>query len=84
MAFWIFCLPANRLTCRFCFLPGLIRLIFIIFYDSSVVSKDGFEAWVQSDDNSEREGKVVAINSVISFLTWLKEEDIQSDQEIEG
>ena len=55
-----------------------------MLYDSNVVSEDGFEAWVQSDDNSEREGKVVAINSVISFLTWLKEEDIQSDQEIEG
>ena len=58
-----------------------------MLYDSNVVSEDGFEAWVQSDDNSEREGKAVALKSLTSFLTWLKEAeeaDPESDQEIEG
>ena len=63
---------------------GLIQGIFEMLYDSNVVSEDGFETWVNTDDPSEREGKAVALKSLTSFLTWLKEADPESDQDAEA
>jgi len=60
---------------------GLIQGIFEMLYDSNVVSEEGFETWVNSDDPSERDGKAVALKSLTSFLTWLKEADPESDPE---
>lgn len=60
---------------------GLIQGIFEALYDSNVVSEEGFESWVASDDPAEREGKAVAMKSITSFLTWLKEADAESDQD---
>lgn len=55
-----------------------------MLYDSNVVSEEGFETWVSADDPSEREGKAVALKSLTSFLTWLKEADPESDQEADA
>jgi len=63
---------------------GLIQSIFEILYDSNVVSEDGFETWVNIDDPSEREGKALSLKSITSFLTWLKEAEPESDQEMLG
>ncbi len=63
---------------------GLIQGIFETLYDSNVVSEEGFESWVSVDDPSEREGKAVALKSITSFLTWLKEADPESDQEADA
>lgn len=63
---------------------GLIQGIFETLYDSNVVSEEGFETWVSVDDPSEREGKAVALKSLTSFLTWLKEADAESDQEADA
>lgn len=60
---------------------GLIQGIFEALYDSNVVSEEGFESWVASDDPAERDGKAVAMKSITSFLTWLKEADPESDQD---
>nr|SVE89601.1 EOG090X0GPB [Daphnia sinensis] len=57
---------------------GLIQGIFETFYDSNVVSEEGFESWVSADDPLEREGKAVAMKMITSFLTWLKEADAES------
>ena len=48
------------------------------------MSEEGFESWVSVDDPSEREGKAVALKSITSFLTWLKEADPESDQEADA
>ena len=58
---------------------GLIQGICEILYDSGVVSEDGFEIWVNSDDPSERDGKAVALKSLTSFLAWLMPADTESD-----
>ena len=63
------------------FSAGLIQGIFETLYDSNVVSEEGFDSWVSVDDPSEREGKTVALKSITSFLTWLREADPESDQE---
>lgn len=63
-------------------MAGLIQGIFEALYDSNVVSEEGFESWVASDE--EREGKAVAMKMITSFLTWLKEADPESDQEAEA
>ena len=60
---------------------GLIQGIFEILYDSNVVSEEGFESWVCTDDPLEREGKAVCLKMITSFLTWLKEADPDSDEE---
>jgi hypothetical protein len=60
---------------------GLIQGIFETFYDTCVVSEDGFETWVNTDEPSEREGRYVALKSLNSFLTWLKEAEPESDPE---
>lgn len=63
---------------------GLIQSIFEALYDNNVVSEEGFEQWTKIDDPSEREGKAVALKSITSFLTWLKEADAESDQEADA
>jgi translation initiation factor 4G len=59
---------------------GLMQGIFETLYDSVVVSEEGFESWVCTDDPLEREDKAVALQ-VKSFFTWLKEADPESDED---
>ncbi|XP_042912789.2 eukaryotic translation initiation factor 4 gamma 3-like, partial [Parasteatoda tepidariorum] len=54
---------------------GILRQIFDIFYDDNVITEESFKNWEQSDDINEVEGKGVALHSLKSFFTWLKETD---------
>jgi eIF4-gamma/eIF5/eIF2-epsilon len=54
-----------------------------MLYDTCVVSEDGFFTWEKTDDPYEREGKTWTLKSLISFLTWLKEAEPESDQDAE-
>nr|XP_042899428.1 LOW QUALITY PROTEIN: eukaryotic translation initiation factor 4 gamma 3 [Parasteatoda tepidariorum] len=54
---------------------GILRQIFDILYDDDVITEESFKNWEQSDDINEVEGKGVALHSVKSFFTWLKETD---------
>jgi len=69
------------ITILFFSVSGLIQGIFETLYDGNVVSEEGFESWVTSEEPSEREGKAISLKSIASFLTWLKEADPESDQE---
>jgi len=69
------------ITFLFFSVSGLIQGIFKTLYDGNVVSEEGFESWVTSEEPSEREGKAVALKSIASFLIWLKEADPESDCE---
>ncbi len=50
-------------------------------YESDVISKEGIDLWLINEDPLEQEGKAVALNSSVSFLTWLKEAKPSSDLE---
>ncbi|GBM60292.1 Eukaryotic translation initiation factor 4 gamma 3 [Araneus ventricosus] len=52
---------------------GLLHQIFDVLYDDDVISDESFEEWEQSDDPNEAEGKGVAVHSVKSFFSWLRE-----------
>ncbi|KFM57183.1 Eukaryotic translation initiation factor 4 gamma 3, partial [Stegodyphus mimosarum] len=52
---------------------GILRQIFDILYDDDVITEETFKLWEQSSDPNELEGKGVAVQSVKSFFTWLRE-----------
>ncbi|XP_071034173.1 eukaryotic translation initiation factor 4 gamma 3 isoform X2 [Parasteatoda tepidariorum] len=54
---------------------GILRQIFDILYDDDVITEESFKSWEQSDDINKVEGKGVALQSLKSFFTWLKETD---------
>ncbi|XP_013779883.1 eukaryotic translation initiation factor 4 gamma 3-like [Limulus polyphemus] len=58
---------------------GLLRLIFDALYDEDLISDDAFTQWQKSDDPAEKEGKGVALKSVMSFFTWLEEAEQESE-----
>ena len=81
--FYFFCLKYSEYQ-LFLSLLGLLQGIFETLYDGNVVSEEGFESWVTSEEPSEREGKTVALKSIASFMTWMREADPDSDQEADG
>lgn len=68
-------LVPNKLFNVLYIFSGLLEKCFNAFYDSEVVSEEAFEEWVNSKDPEEQEGKGVCVNSVQSFMRWLKEAD---------
>ena len=57
----------------------LLRMFFDALYDEDVIKEEAFEKWGSSKDPAEQQGKGVALKSVTTFLTWLREADIESD-----
>ncbi|XP_055935890.1 eukaryotic translation initiation factor 4 gamma 3-like isoform X2 [Argiope bruennichi] len=59
---------------------GLLHQIFDVLYDDDVISDESFKEWEQSDDPNEAEGKGVAVHSVKSFFTWLREPEEETEE----
>lgn len=53
----------------------VLRVMFDLLYDEELISEDAFTQWEQSTDPAEQEGKGVALKSVASFFSWLKQVD---------
>jgi translation initiation factor 4G len=65
-----------------CFLAGVLCQIFHALWDSSIISYDSFIAWETSTDPAEQAGKGVALKSLTTFFTALREgEDDSSCEE---
>ena len=62
------------------FSSGLIQGILETLYDTCVISEEGVELWMMSEDPFEREGKAEALESSASFLTWLRETEPEPGQ----
>ncbi|KAG8175493.1 hypothetical protein JTE90_025507 [Oedothorax gibbosus] len=60
---------------------GLLRQIFDILYDDDVITEETFKVWESSTDPNESEGKGVAVHSVKSFFTWLRESESGEEPE---
>ncbi|KAG7272924.1 hypothetical protein CRUP_002504 [Coryphaenoides rupestris] len=58
---------------------SLLRMFFDALYDDDVIKEEAFEKWGASKDPAEQQGKGVALKSVTTFFTWLREADIESD-----
>ncbi|KAJ3582530.1 hypothetical protein NHX12_000516 [Muraenolepis orangiensis] len=58
---------------------NLLRMFFDALYDEDVIKEEAFEKWGSSKDPAEQQGKGVALKSVTTFFTWLREADIESD-----
>ena len=43
--------------------------------------QDAFLAWEESSDPEEQEGKGVALKSCTQFIQWLKEAEVEEDEE---
>jgi len=48
-----------------------------------VISEEGFEAWLKSEDPAENVGKGVATKSTNTFFTWMKENENEDEDEEE-
>ncbi|GBM60298.1 Eukaryotic translation initiation factor 4 gamma 3 [Araneus ventricosus] len=59
---------------------GLLHQIFDVLYDDDVISDESFKEWEESDDPNEVEGKGVAVHSVKSFFTWLRDTEEETDE----
>ncbi|XP_077990018.1 uncharacterized protein LOC144444469 [Glandiceps talaboti] len=55
--------------------PSLLRIFFDKLYDEDLISEEALWAWKSSNDPNEQLGKEVALRSVDSFFTWLREAD---------
>ena len=65
---------------NFCSLADVLKVLFDVLYDEDVISEQTFFKWETSDDPAESEGKGVALLSVHSFFTWLRDADPESDE----
>jgi len=54
---------------------GLLNQLFQSFYEENVVPTEAFYQWETSTDPHEQENKGVALKSLTSFFTWLREPD---------
>ena len=54
-------------------------MFFDALYDEDVIKEEAFEKWGSSKDPAEQQGKGVALKSVTTFFTWLREADVESD-----
>lgn len=55
--------------------------MFDTLYDEDIISEDAFNQWEKSNDPGEQEGKGVAMKQVVSFFTWLREAEEESQEE---
>lgn len=62
---------------------GVLRQIFDVLYDDDVITEETFKRWEICKDPAEQEGKGVALNSVRSFFTWLRESEYGEEIEDE-
>ncbi|XP_069700452.1 eukaryotic translation initiation factor 4 gamma 3-like isoform X2 [Periplaneta americana] len=60
---------------------GLLCQIFQVLWDDSTISNDSFIAWESSTDPAEQGGKGVALKSLTTFFTALREGDEDSSCE---
>ncbi|XP_063235143.1 eukaryotic translation initiation factor 4 gamma 1-like isoform X2 [Bacillus rossius redtenbacheri] len=60
---------------------GLLCQIFQILWDENIISSDSFITWEKSSDPQELNGKAVALKSLTTFFTALKEADDDSSCE---
>ncbi|XP_034023700.1 eukaryotic translation initiation factor 4 gamma 1-like isoform X2 [Thalassophryne amazonica] len=58
---------------------NLLRIFFDTLYDEDVIKEDAFYKWESSKDPAEQQGKGVALKSVTTFFTWLREAEDESD-----
>ncbi|XP_062254974.1 eukaryotic translation initiation factor 4 gamma 3-like [Platichthys flesus] len=59
--------------------PNLLRIFFDCMYDGDVISEDSFYYWGTSS-RPEHLGKGVALKSLTSFFTWLREAEQESQE----
>lgn len=59
---------------------GLLCAIFQDLYDNNIFSYESFIAWETSKDPAEQVGKGVALKSLTSFYTSLKESESSCDE----
>ena len=55
--------------------------IFNSLYNNDVISEQGFEAWLACNDPAEELGKGVASKSTTHFFTWMRENDIDDEDD---
>ncbi|XP_059914279.1 eukaryotic translation initiation factor 4 gamma 1a isoform X2 [Gadus macrocephalus] len=60
---------------------NLLRMFFDNLYDEDVIKEETFYKWESSKDPAEQTGKGVALKSVTTFFTWLREAEEESDKE---
>ena len=58
---------------------GLIVSIFNTLWEDNLVSTEAFQAWFNSNDPQEMDGKGVCRSSLASFLTLLNENEDEED-----
>ena len=63
----------------FCFCAGLILSIFNTLWEDNLVSTEAFQAWFDSNDPQESEGRGVCRTSLASFQTLLAEAEEEDD-----
>jgi len=59
----------------------LLHSIFEKMYDDDVLTEDAFFQWEKHDDPADQVGKGVALKSCTQFFTWLKEADVEEEEE---
>lgn len=69
------------LELKYIFFTELLTNIFYGLYNNDVISEDGFEAWLRSNDPAEEVGKGVASKSTTHFFTWMRENDEMNEEE---
>ncbi|XP_061695598.1 eukaryotic translation initiation factor 4 gamma 1a isoform X2 [Syngnathoides biaculeatus] len=60
---------------------NLLRGFFDALYDADVIKEDAFYKWESGKDPAEQNGKGVALKSVTTFFTWLREPEDESDKD---
>lgn len=59
----------------------LLLMFFNTLYDEDVIKEEAFYKWESSKDSAEQTGKGVALKSVTTFFTWLREAEEESDKD---
>jgi len=54
---------------------------FVLLYDEDIVEEDGFLLW-EKDIQDQTPGRQKSLEQVSRWLQWLKEADVESDDEI--
>ncbi|XP_024130240.1 eukaryotic translation initiation factor 4 gamma 1a isoform X2 [Oryzias melastigma] len=60
---------------------NLLLMFFNTLYDEDVIKEEAFYKWESSKDSAEQTGKGVALKSVTTFFTWLREAEEESDKD---
>ena len=59
----------------------MAQLLFDIFYDHDCVSEATFFEWLKRSDPSDSEGHAVVEISTINFFIWLRQKDIEAQED---